>query len=62
MKRRRLSSAPTFSPDPDEQRHLADIYHSGKPGHDPHPTIRSAAPTRAYCDGWSRIFGKTKAR
>jgi len=59
--RKRKSYEPTFSPDPEEQRYLSNVYHSGKPGYDPHPTIKSAAPTKAYRDGWDRIFSKRRA-
>ena len=57
---KRKSYTPTMTVDRDEQRHLANVYHSGDKSKDPYPTIHTNAPSQAYRAGWERIFGKRR--
>lgn len=58
MPSKRKSYTPEMKVDKDEQRHLANLYHGGDASKDPYPTIRVGGASRAYRDGWERVFGK----
>lgn len=58
--RKRKSYEPTFSVDPEEQRYLSNVYNQGKPGYDPHPTIKTSTASPAYREGWDRVFGRKR--